>query len=249
MHILAVLALAQMPWTTTLPSRGVAFNFLRPKFDVGGTSLTSGAAYLSGRFPTGGGFSLRVEAAYAHFDVSGNTSSAFANPYVGVENTRGKWTYGLGFRPAMTPDDEFAGALVGLSSDITQIEAWVPHVATLSTRFTYRNQTSTGMTVELGFAPAGWIPTEGGDIEVVLTHFGSLGYSGSKVWTALGLGGILGVTDDGDFGERSFYQLGGSVGLTQGQVRPALHLILPMDDAISSDVDFIIGIGVGIAIK
>lgn len=248
MHAVTILALVQMPWTTTLPPQGVAFNFLRPKFAVGGTSLTSGTAYLTGRFRVDSSFSIRLEAGYAHLDVSGSTSSAFGNPYLGFEMTNAKWTFGLGFRPALSPDDEFAPQ-VGLFSDITQLEAWLPHVATLSTRFTYHNQTSTGMTVDVGIAPAGWIPTQGGDLELVVTHYGSVGYTGSKVWTALGLGGVLGVTSDGDFGERSFYQLGGSVGLTRGQVRPALHFILPLDDEITSDVDFVLGIGVGIAIK
>lgn len=247
-HILAMLALAQMPWTTTVPPQGFALNFLRPKFDVGGTSLTSGAAFLSGRFPTGGEYSLRVELPYAHLDVSGATSSAVGNPYIGLEKAVREWNLELGFRPALTPDDEFAGE-VGLYSDITQIEAWLPHVATLAMRATYRHRASTGMTTELGFAPAAWIPTESGDVEVILTHFGSLGYSGSKVWTVLGVGGVLGVTADGNFGERTFYQLGASVGLTQGRVRPAVHLILPLDDAITADVDFVIGLGVAFAIK
>ena len=248
MQILAILALVQMPWNSTLPSRGLALNFLRPKFDGGSTSLTSGAAYLSARIPIGGGFSLRVEAPFAHFDVSGTTSSAFGNPYFGFEVPRGEWSYDLGFRPALTPDDEFA-ALLAITSDITQFEAWLPHVATLAARATYRHRATTGMTVELGFAPATWIPTDGGDVEVVITHFGSLGYSGTNVWTALGLGGLLGVTAEGDFGERTFYQLGASVGLTQGQVRPALHFTLPLADAISTGVDFVIGVGVAIAIK
>lgn len=248
MQVVAILALAQMPWTTTLPSHGLALNFLRPKFEGGGTSLTSGSAYLAGRFPTGGGFSLRVEAPFAHFDASGTTSSAFGNPYLGVEMPRGEWSFDLGFRPALTPDDEVAPQL-GVYIDITQIEAWLRHVATLAARATYRHHANTGMTVELGFAPAAWIPTEGGDVEVVITHFGSLGYSGSKVWTAFGLGGILLVTADGDLGERTLYQLGASVGLTQSQVRPALHFILPLDDAISTNVDFVIGVGVAIAIK
>jgi hypothetical protein len=246
--ILAILALAQMPWSTTLPSRGVALNFLRPKFDVGGTSLTSGAAFLSGRFPTGGDFSLRVEVPFAHLDVSGSTSSAFGNPYIGLEQRQAEWTFDLGFRPALTPDDEFA-AQVGLVTDVTQIEAWIPHAATLATRAAYRHQSTTGMTTELGFAPELWIPTQGGDVEFVINHFGSLGYRGSKVWTALGIGGVLSLTADGDFGERSFYQLGGSVGLTQGQVRPAVHFIVPLDDAVNDLVDFAIGVGVGVAIK
>ena len=248
MHFLTILALTQMPWTTTLPPKGLAINFLRPKFDAGGTSLTSGTAYFTGRFPIDSEFSLRFELGYAHLDASGTTSSAISNPYVGFELARAKWTFGLGFRPALAPDDEIAPE-IGLYSDITQIEAWLPHVATLSTRFAYHNRAATGMIVDIGFAPAGWIPTQGGDLELVVTHYGSLGYRGSKVWGALGLGGVLDVTADGDYGERSFYQLGATVGLTQGQVRPALHFLLPLDDAITSDLDFMVGLGVGIAIK
>ena len=248
MQILAILVLTQMPWTSHLPERGIAFDFLRPKFDVGGTSLTTGAAYLSARFPTGGGFAVRAQVPFAHLSASGVSSSAFGNPYIGLESTRGRVEYGLGFRPALTPDDEFAGE-VGLFTDITQLEAWVPHLATLAGTVTYRNQTSTGMTVELGGGPSAWIPTDGGDTELILNHHGSIGHRGSKVWMGLGLGGVLVMTEEGDFGERSFYQLGASVGLTQGQVRPALHVLLPLDDAITSDVDFVIGLGVAIAIK
>lgn len=170
------------------------------------------------------------------------------NPYFGFELPREEWSYDLGFRPALTPDDEFAPPLA-VTSDITQFEAWLPHVATLSARATYRHPANTGMTVELGFAPATWIPTAGGDVEVVITHFGSLGFRDSHLWTALGLGGILAVTTDGNFGERTFYQLGASVGLTQGQVRPALHFTLPLDDAMTTGVDFVIGVGVAVAIK
>ena len=246
MHILAVLALAQMPWSTTLPARGVAFNFLRPM--ITGTGVINGAAYLTGRFPTGSGYSLRLEVPFAHLDQSGITSSAFGNPYFGLETSRDKWTFDLGFRPALTPEDQLA-PVVGLYSDITQIQTWLPHVATLSTSFTYKNETSTGPIIEVGFAPAGWIPTAGGDVEVVLTHWGSLGFRGTKVWGSLGLGGVLGITQDGDFGARTFYQFGGSLGLTQGQVRPALHFIFPLDDAITNNVDVILGLGVGITTK
>ena len=66
-----------MPWTSHLPQRGVALDFLRPKIDQVETSTTSVAAYLAGRFPTGGAFSLRVELPYANLSVSGVSSSTF----------------------------------------------------------------------------------------------------------------------------------------------------------------------------
>jgi len=248
-HVLAILVVAQMPWTSHLPQRGFALDVLRPKFEGGGTSTTSVAAYLSGRFPTGGSFSLRVEVPYAHLGASGGSSTTFGNPYLGLEAAQDRVTYELGFRPALASDDEFATEL-GLYSDIMRFPAFLPHVATLSGRITYRNQTSTGVTVEAGAGPSVWIPTGGGDTELIVDHYASVGYRGAKFWTAFGLGGLLSVTsDDGGFAERTIYQLGASVGLTSGPVRPALHAILPLDDDITSTLNYVIGLGVAVSIK
>jgi len=52
---------AQVPWTANVPQRGIALDFLRPKFQGGGTSLTSFAAFLSGRFPLGDKAAVRFE--------------------------------------------------------------------------------------------------------------------------------------------------------------------------------------------
>ena len=248
MHILAVLALSQMPWTSHLPQRGFAIDFLRPSIDQAETSTTSAAAYLSGRFPTGGAFSLHVELPYAHLGASGITSSTFGNPYVGVEAAEGRLSYELGFRPALTSDNESAAA-IGIFSDITRFEAFTPHLATLSGRITYRNQTPAGMTVEAGGGPSVWIATDGGDEELILHHYASLGYRGTKVWTAIGLGGLLSLTSDGGgFSERTIYQIGASVGLTSGSVRPALHAIVPLDE-VTDAVNYVFGLGVAVAIK
>lgn len=138
---------------------------------------------------------------------------------------------------------------IGLYSDMTRFEAFTPHLATLSGRLTYRNQTPAGMTVEAGGGPSVWIATGGGDEELILHHYASFGYRGTKVWTTLGFGGLLSLTSDaGGFSERTIYQLGASVGLTSGSVRPALHAILPLDE-IADAVDYIIGLGVAVSIK
>jgi hypothetical protein len=246
--ILTVLALAQMPWTSHLPQHGLAFDFLRPSIADVETSLTSAAAYFSGRLPTGGGFAVRFEVPFAHVSVSGQGSTALGNPYLGLEKSSGPVTFEMGFRPALAPDDEVATQL-GIYSDIMRFEAFFSHLATLSGRVIYRSQSASGATFEVGGGPSVWIPTEGDDTEVILHHYASAGYRGTKVWTAFGLGGLLVITEEGGFEERTIYQLGASVGLTQGGVRPALHLILPLDDAIDDEVDIVIGIGVAIPIK
>jgi hypothetical protein len=248
-QILTLLALAQMPWTTHLPPRGLALDFLRPKFDAGSTSLTSAAGFLSARLGAGSGFNLRLELPFAHAGGSSLPSStALGNPYLGVESSRGRLSYELGFRPALTPDDEIAPQ-IGFYSDVSRLEAFIPHLATLAGRITYRHQTATGMTVTAGGGPSGWIPTAGGDAEIILHHYGSIGFSGSQLWGAVGLGGIFILTEDLDLGERTLYQLGGSIGLARGQGRPALHFIVPLDDDINSAVNFVVGAGVAITLR
>jgi hypothetical protein len=246
MHVLSLLTLAQMPWTANLPARGVALDILRPKFDGVETSLGSAAFYISGRFRAGGALSLRFEVPFANLEASGNSSTAVGNPYIGLEALKGRMTYDLGFRPSLTPESEFAGQL-GIYSDIMRFVAFVPHTANVSGHLTYRSQSASGMTFEAGAGPSVWIPTDGDAVDLILDHFGSVGYRGSKVWTAVGLGGIAVLTsDDGGFDNITFYQLGASVGLNSGSVRPALHLILPLDDAITSDVPYVLGLGVAI---
>jgi len=248
-YVLGVLALAQMPWTSHLPQHGLALDVLRPKFDDVETSLTSAAAYLSGRVRTGGGFSVRFELPFAHLGYSGQSSDAIGNPYAGIEKSTGAVTYEMGFRPALAPDNQEA-SLLGFFSDATRFVAFFPHIATLSGRITYRSQSAYGVTVEAGAGPSVWIPTEGGDVELIIDHFGSLGYRGSKVWGAFGLGGLLLVTgDETGFADRTIYQLGASAGLTQGAVRPAVHVIIPMEGDITDNIDIVIGLGVAIPIK
>src|ERR1700741_5025360 len=86
--LLATLALplpAQMPWTSNLPSQGLALDFLRPKFSGGGTSLTTGAVFLSGRIPMGTNAAFKFELPYARFAQSGFSSSTIGDPYIGAE--------------------------------------------------------------------------------------------------------------------------------------------------------------------
>lgn len=66
-----------MPWTVNLPAHGASIDILRPKFEGGGTSLTSVAVFAAVRAPLGAGQSLRVELPFANLSpTSGSGSSA-----------------------------------------------------------------------------------------------------------------------------------------------------------------------------
>lgn len=244
---LAVTLAAQEPWASNLPAQGFAVDFLRPKFDGGQTSLTSGVVFLSGRFAFGHD-AVKFELPYARLSVGGASSSTIGNPYLGFETGAGKDVrFEAGFRIPLTSESEEAG-IMGLYSDVTRLEATLPHILSVVTRVRYHREDAAGMMFEVGGGPTGWIPTEGGDAEVVLNHYISGGYRGPKAWLSLGLGGVLILTEDLSFADRTIYQLGASAGLSQGRVRPALHVVFPLDSEIKSDVNMIIGLGVSVAV-
>jgi len=243
---------AQMPWTANLPPRGVALDILRPKIQGGGTTLASFAAYASGRFPVGG-MRIRFELPYARLagDGAGGSSSTIGNPYVGLETGGEK---GLGFeagvRVPLASETEFASAF-GPYSDITRFEAFLPNVLTVATRAHWRFRDVSGFTFDAGGGPSMLIPTKGGgDPELILHHHMAAGYTGSDVWAAIAFGGWTFITEDvGGVGKRTINEVGASVGIAHGQVRPALHVIAPLDDGYNSQVGIVIGLGVSAAIK
>lgn len=246
---LAVPLSAQMPWTSSLPRQGLALDFLRPKFDGGGTSLTSGAAFLSGRFAIGTNSAFKFELPYARLAGDGFSSSTIGNPYIGAElGTTSHTSVELGARIPLTSESEFA-QVMGLYSDALRTEAFFPNVFTAVAHVRYHRTDPNGLTLDLGGGPSAWIPTKGGgDPEVVLHQYISGGYRGTNAWLSLGFGGLLILTEQGSLGERTIYQIGASAGLTQGQVRPALHLILPLDSEITSDVNMVLGLGVAVSL-
>jgi len=237
---------AQMPWTIHLPQRGAAIDILRPKLQGGGSSLTTFAVYLSGRLPLGGTSSLRFELPFAL--ASDASSSTIGNPYIGVEDGHEKGlSFEAGLRGPLTSETEFPAAEIGAYSDVTRFEAFVPNSAVLSARARYRFTDTSGFIFEAGGGPSGLIPTKGGNAELILHHHMWAGYRGTDAWMAVGFGGWTIITEDGTIARRTIHQVGGSLGLSSGSVRPAFHVIVPLN--ANSEVGVVLGFGVAIAAK
>jgi len=250
--LLGTLALplqAQMPWTSNLPSQGLALDFLRPKFGAGPTALTSGALFLSGRFAMGTNSAFKFELPYARAAQSGFSSSTIGDPYIGAEfGTARNTSFEFGVRVPLTSESEVA-QFMGFFSDVLRTEAFFPNVLSAVARVRFHRDYPTGLTLDLGGGPSAWIHTKGGGDPVLVLHQHiSGGYRGPKAWISFGFGGRLRLTGQGSFAERTIYQIGASAGLTQGQVRPALHLILPLDSRARSFVDVVLGLGVAVAL-
>jgi hypothetical protein len=251
MLCLAVPLQAQLPWNTNLPQRGFALDLLRPKFQGGGTTLTSFAAYASARLAAGN-MLVRIEVPFARVaaDLTGSSTS-FGNPYIGIETSR---ETGLGFevggRVPLASETESAVGL-GSFADIVRTEAFLPNTLTLVTRARYRVREANGFTFDAGGGPSLWVPTKGGgDPELILHHHMAAGFRGPNVWGSLGFAGWTILTEDaGGVANRTVNEVGASVGLASGQVRPALHLIVPLDDEYNQAVGIVLGFGVAMALR
>jgi hypothetical protein len=251
MNVLLAITLAQMPWTVNLPRNGLAIDILRPKFSAGETSLISIAAFISGRIPMGEA-ALRFELPIARgsTDFTGS-SMTLGNPYIGVE-TGGETGFALeaGIRGPLASESEFA-TQIGAFSDITRFEAFVPDAASLAIRPRYRVQNANGFTFDGGGGPSFIFPTSGGgDPEIILHHHMMAGYRGEEVWASIGFGGWTFITQDaGGVGERTLNEVGASFGFAKGSVRPAVHVLVPIDDEYNALVGIVLGFGVSIPLK
>lgn len=247
--IVAILLATQMPWTAGLPQHGASLDLLRPKFEGGGTSLTSFAVFASARMPLGGS-TLRVELPFARLSTtSGTSSSSFGNPYIGLEFGGDKRvSYEVGMRGPLASETEIAPQL-GALSDVTRFEAFFPNLAAFTARARYRFRDATGFTFEAGGGPSVWFSTQGGgDPEVVLHHHMMAGYRGPDMWFAAGFGGFTAVTGDGgSVGDRTLHQVGASVGFAGGRTRPAFHVLVPLQSGFFSSTQIVLGIGLAIA--
>ncbi|MGE5803542.1 MAG: hypothetical protein ACM358_14950 [Gemmatimonadota bacterium] len=241
---------AQMPWTHNLPSRGLALDILRPSFRSGTTSATGVAAYISGRFPTGG-VAIRFELPLAYGSMD-STSFSLGNPYVGIETGRETGVvFELGARGPLASENELA-LQVGALSDVTRLlEAFTPDVATIAGQVRWRFRDASGFTFDAGGGPSVLFPTQGGgDPELILHHHMMAGYHGTDVWAMAGFGGWTIITEDaGGVGERTIDQVGGSFGLASGNVRPAFHVLVPLDNDFNSFVGVVLGLGVSVTFK
>jgi hypothetical protein len=245
--MLAMLLVLQMPWTANLPDKGVTLDLFRPHPASGSSSLTSGTAYFGGRIPLGG-VAIRFELPVAHLSAYGRTNTALGGPYVGIETNHPTFNVEAGFRPAVGPEGQTATAL-GYFTDISRSEAFLPHFGVVTARLKYRHRTSRGFTIAVGAGPSVWQPTNGfGNPEIALHQSVFLGYTVPRWRTEVGVNGVVVVTNTGQFQNRSLYQVGASLAYTAARVRPAVHVILPLNNVVSNVTDVVLGLGIAVAI-
>lgn len=176
-------------------------------------------------------------------------STAFGNPYLGVETgaVGAPVTAQLGVYLPLASEDAFDPAALGLIGDFDHAEAYIPHLITPRGGVQYRNLAPGGFVWGVRGGLAGWVPTEGGDAELVGDYGLMAGLERAPVrLTASFSGRIVATAEEADLGEKTFHQLAFEATYLGSGAEPYLLIRVPLDDGLSESLEHTVGLGVRI---
>ena len=179
----------------------------------------------------------------------GAKATLVGNPYLGLEyGQAGAETYWEGgIRLPVVSEGDFLASLVGLETDFDRAEAFLPDLVSITTRFNYHSVRPSGSMFHLRPGLTFWIPTSGGEPEMLFDYALIGGYEKGRVTAGAQLSGRFIVTSGGgNFAERTINQLGIFGRLRFGSVIPGLELRVPLGDDL--DPDYILVLRLGMAL-
>ncbi len=183
--------------------------------------------------------------------VSGGSAkqTGVGNPYVGLEYGQADaatyWEGGI--RLPLASRDDFLASLVGVETDFDRAEAFVPDLVSITTRFNYHSVKPSGSMFHLRPGLTFWIPTSGGEAEMLFDYALIGGYEKGRVTAGAQLSGRLNVTSGGgNFANRTVDQLSFFGRLRFGSLIPGLELRVPLGDKL--DPDYIVVLRIGLVL-
>jgi len=220
----------------------VMLEFQKPNLSTNAEFGFLTMAYIaSARIAVAETFSLVGEVPFANISRDGYESdNGFGNIYVGLENTRRDFYGEFGIRIPTAADSP--STLIGAVSDLDRWEAWLEDTWAIIGGMNYRHIPEGGAGPRARLVLAGWIPTQGDDIELFGIYALQLLYKKKGGEFSMGFNGRLWLTEDGSYAQRSSHQFGLSASQTFGQFRPGLQFKVPMEEGMADLVDFTIGL-------
>jgi hypothetical protein len=255
---------AQSIWLDRQHDKTIAVEVLIPNFPDDNTESSAWATFLSLRAPLSKNVNFVGELPIAHssfeFRFLGSriseSETAVGNPYLGLE-IKGEDSpifAEVGLRVPIAPEDN-VGTFGGLISDMDRVEAFMPKMLPVTVMLNLRQKTWGGVVFRLRGGPSLLINTgadQGGfdDTETFLGYSAQVGYESEPVSVIGGFTGRATLSEeDADYGERSVHQLGFAASFGLDNVRPGVHLRLPLDEDAKGLVDFVLGFHLGVRLN
>lgn len=224
--------------------------------EIGNLSTPSGVIFASTRWPVSQRIRVVGEVPFSYGRLTnpgggGRVSdAALGNPYAGIEyRFAGSPLFiETGIRAPLTPDDEFVATVVGVTSDLDRWEAFATDIVPVTAMLNYTPQLQSGWVMRLRGGGSNWIPTSG-DYELFGLADAQAGYSGHRFLVLAGGTGRALLTENGSFGERTFFQLGAGGWYEFGRVRPGMQFRLPVDSDLRDLTDFTFGVSADVRLN
>ncbi len=250
---------AQSLWLDPSHERTIWLEVLKPVFEGDdNTTFTSSAFFFTLRLPIGKNVLFVGELPLAHAGIesgfgSDRSENAIGNPYFGLQTGGEAAPYfgEFGVRAPIASEEDASASFIGIFSDIDREEAFIPDLLLITGILNHRYQARSGFLVRLRGGIHVWIPTEsGGDSEAWLVYSGQAGYASEQFSIEGGFTGRYSLTaGTGDFGGRTLHQFGFVARIGLGNVRPGVHMRLPLDQDLSDVLDFVFGLNVAIELQ
>lgn len=244
--------LAQTIWHDRTRPQSVWLEFNHVEFEGEGSGFLTSSNAIGGRYRLTEVGALTIELPFANADLDGPADSDFSigNPYLAYEYApNDAFLLETGVRVPIGSGSDF-GALAGLSAEYAdRTPAYLDDVVSVHVVPNLLAADENGFRARLRGGPAVWIPTGGGDVELILDYGGTVGYENGGFGGDLGITGWMIVTQGNlDFGQRTVFQLGGQLyRRLGGGGRLGALVRFPLDDELEN-VDFVLGLKASLAV-
>lgn len=181
------------------------------------------------------------------------TGSVIGNPYFGLESGKPNSPFFTEFGvrlPLLSEDDEGGrriGRSVGENSDFSRPEAFLPEMLTFTLMMNYRYQNAPGPFIRLRGGPSLFIYTgeDGFDLTLPIIGYGLQGgYESERFRAGVGYTGRTYLIPG--FGTLISHQLSFNASVGLGRIRPGIHFRMPLDKESKEDLDYVLGLDLGI---
>lgn len=251
---------SQPIWLDQTEPRSIALEVYKPKKE--NTEFLSSTIFLSLRLGISNNlvFVGELPFAYAGLKNVDVSDTQVGNPYLGLELARedSPLFFEFGARLPLVSSSNLATTL-GQLTDADRMEAFTTDVTSLLAALNFQNvfppkqiflRARVGASLWLSTGDGGpALITGGEDSELFFLLSGQVGYDGRCLFLGAGLTGRIVLTNEGDFGRRSFLQLGANARFKLGRFRPGLHFRLPLEDDLKEVLDFVGGVSLGYNFK
>lgn len=248
---------AQSIWLDRRHDKTISVEILKPNFDGDdNTTFATSTIFLSLRYPVAEGILFVTDLPFAHYGIDSDyrdveSQNALGNPYLGLElaNPNSPFFTEIGLNVPLMSEEKLGASWVGRRTElIGRVEAFYYDVVPIKVTLNRQMGNAEGFASRLRVGPSYWAATGDRDeSEVFLLYSAQIEYMHEGFCIGGGIAGWWILTEDNsDFGQDTYHNLGFIARIVLGNIRPGIHIRLPLDEDVKEYLDFVFGVNLGI---